>query len=109
MKTKTTEEISKRFIQAMNEIINSEKQHGGQITSVKAFARSIGQLPQNFSKFKTHKQHVTLPIIAEACKLYKINPTFLILGEGELFLSNDLTALIDKHEKRIKRLEKMLK
>lgn len=109
MKSKDHAEATKRFSEAVTDVIHRSKLNGGKINSVRAFAESIGQLPQNFSKYNTkHKQMVSAPIIIAACKLYRINPTWIMLGEGEMYLSSDLQAKTSDLEERMKRIEKLL-
>lgn len=106
MKTKNTKELTARFIEAMHEIIKNDKLSNGKIDTVKAFAESIGQSPQNVSMFSKKGRHVGTAIIIETCLKYRVNPTYLILGEGEMFLSNDLTGRVNDLEKRVRKLEK---
>lgn len=108
MRNEHTKKITERFVEAMTDVIRKNKLNGGKITSVKAFAESLGQLPQNFSKYTAMNQHVTNPIIEIACRKYNISPNYLILGIGEMYLSDDVTGKTDRLEDRIKRLERLL-
>lgn len=109
MKSKDHAEATKRFLEAMMDVIHRSKLKGGKVNSAKAFAVSIGQLPQNFSKYTTKsKQMVSAPIIIAACKLYRLNPTWIMLGEGGMYLSSDLEAKTGDLEERMKRIEKLL-
>lgn len=93
----------------MYDIIKTHNQEGGKITDAKSFAESIGLTSQIFSKYNTHKQHVTLPIIVKACIKYRMNPTYIILGEGLPFLDEKYVDKVKELEDRLKRIEKMLK
>lgn len=106
MRTKKTEAVTGRFLAAMHEIIKKNKIDKGRIATRQAFAESIGQSPQNFAKLNNNGQHVSMSIIAEVCRKYRVNPTYLILGEGDMFLSDDLRGKITEIEKRLLRLEK---
>lgn len=108
MKTKEHKEVTDRFQTAIFDVIKRNKLAGKDITSTKAFAEAIGQTPQNFSKFSRKQQMVSMPIVIAACKKFKISPNYLILGIGEMYLTEDVSGKTDQLEERIKRLEKML-
>lgn len=96
-------------MEAMHELIKRDKLKGGKVDSVKAFAASIGQSPQNFSKYSTHGQHVSIVVVIDACKRYRINPTWLVLGEGEMFLGEQPEPALEDIKRRLIRIEKLLK
>lgn len=104
MKTKETKELTERFNEAMHEIVKRGKVNKSKIDSLEAFAESIGQSPQNMYKFK-NGQHVGTNILSRTFKRYRVNPTWLFLGEGEMFLTDDLAGKVNELEKRLKRLE----
>lgn len=108
MKNKFTKEITDRFQEAMLDVIKKNKLSGGKINSVKAFAESLGQLPQNFSKYSNKGQHVSISIIEAACRKYNISPNYLVLGIGEMYLSQDVGGKVNTLEDRIKRIERLL-
>lgn len=108
MKNKFTKEITDRFQEAMFDIIKKNKMSGGEIDSVKAFAESLNQLPQNFSKYSRKNQHVSIAIIESACRKYKISPNYLVLGMGEMYLASDIAGKANALEERVKRLERLL-
>lgn len=100
--------MTDRFLAAMYDIIKRNKTSGKGIKSVKAFAESIDQLPQNFSKFTQKNQHVSAQIIEAACRKHRISPNYIILGIGEMYLTEDVAGKTDQLEERIKKIEKML-
>lgn len=67
-RTKETKAVTERFMSAMFDIIKEQKLKNGKIDTVKAFAESLGQSAQNFSKLGTHGQHVSMPIVEAAWK-----------------------------------------
>lgn len=96
MKSKKTQAVTDRFIQAMNAIIYENVQDGGEIKTESAFSISIGSTPQNFHKIINRGQDVTARLITTACEKYRINPTWLHLNEGDMFLKeigNDITSV----------------
>lgn len=111
MKTRPneTKQATKRFLDCMNDVINKHKQEGGKIVNVKEFAVSIGLSPQNFSKYNTKDQHISTPILVKSCKLYRMNPTYIILGEGLPFLDTHYVDKIKQLEERVKKLEALIK
>lgn len=106
MRTPHTKSLTSRFIEAMHQLISEQKQKGGKIKSYAAFAESIKQSPQNFNKIAKGKQDVSAQIIEASCRVHEINPMFLILGQGEMFLSDDR---LNKLESRVSKLERLIK
>lgn len=99
--------VSVRFMVVVNSIIHYHKVNNGEITTMAAFAESIGQLPQNLNKYK-YGQRVTTQIIEATCKKYKINANYLFYGKGEMFLTE---PSIKRAQilKKMKELEALLK
>lgn len=91
----------------VNSIIHYHKINNGKITTMVAFAESIGQLPQNLDRYK-HGQRVTTQIIEATCKKYKINTNFLFYGKGEMFLTEQSIKRA-QILKKMKELETLLK
>lgn len=99
--------ISARFMLVANSIIHYNKVNKGKITTMTAFAESIGQTFQNFYKYKSG-QRVTTQIIEAACKRHKINANYLFYGKGEMFLSEPGIKRV-QILKKMKELEALLK
>lgn len=99
--------ISARFMLVANSIIHYHKVNNGKITTMTAFADSIGQSLQNLNKYK-YGQRVTTQIIEAACKKHKINANYLFYGEGEMFLSEPGIKRV-QILKKMKELEALLK
>lgn len=99
--------ITERFKTVMFDIITTGKKKRTGITSVSAFARSIGYSSQNLGKYFNHFQGVSTPVIEAACRKYRINPTWLILGEGEMYLKAEKKK--QTLEERVKKLESLIK
>lgn len=57
-----------------------------QIRSEAQFARSVGLIPQNLNLVMNQGQNVSLLTIEAICRVYRVNPTFIILGEGRMYL-----------------------
>lgn len=96
MKSKKTQAVTDRFIQAMNQVILENRNSGGDIVDYSSYAISLGETPQNFHKVINKGQHVTTRLITIACEIYRISPTWLILNEGDMFLKeigNDITSV----------------
>lgn len=91
----------------VNSVIAYHRANNGRITTVIAFAKSVGQTAQNFQKYK-YGQRVTTQIIEAACKKYKINANYLFYGKGEMFLTEPSIKRA-KILKKMKELEVLLK
>lgn len=107
MRTKKTEEITKRYLELVHELIKKERLKGGKIVNMKVFSESVNYPPQNFSKFHTSDQHVTLSLVELSCRKFGFSPTYLILGTGNKHLNNSdsLEQRVTDLEKKVKRLE----
>lgn len=110
MKTSYTDAMTERFIMAVNDIIISENKSGGKAVSVRAFALSIGTLQQNLNRIVNEGQGVSIAIVETTCRIYRVNPTFIILGEGEMYLTDK--SQISKRsqiKKKLSEIEDLLK
>lgn len=108
MKTPRTKAITKRFLEAMYEIIRQHSVKRGKVVNVQEFALSLGYTSANFYKIEYGGRFVGMDILASACAKYRINPTYLILGEGDLFLE-PTGVTVDDLSKRVLAMEKKLK
>lgn len=110
MKTSHTDAMTERFIMAVNDIIISESKSGGKAVSVRAFAKSIGTLQQNLNRIINNGQGVSIALVETTCRLYRVNPTFIILGEGEMYL-NTRPQISRRPEitKKLREIEDLLK
>lgn len=109
MRNPYTKAMTKRFVEAMNTIIHQNVLRGGKIIDGSKFARTINVAPQNMNKWLKGEQDVGSIFIEAACRVHRVNPTWIILGEGEMFLASDLNAKVGDHEIRLQRIEKLLK
>lgn len=106
---KGLEGVTERFVKAMNTIIAKSKLEKGDIRSFRDFGRKIGIDSTNFSKIKGHAgqdaqtRGVNARLIRAICVEFEVNPTWLILGTGEMFLNETETL-----EKRISRIERKM-
>lgn len=106
MRTNKTTLVTKRFLEAVKEIIRRNEKSGGKIIDYQSFAESVGDTPQNFQKVRTQGQMVGRDMMIESIHKYRINPTWLILGEGEMFLKEDINGRLEAIERRLAKLEK---
>lgn len=107
MASKNIKGIAERFLIAMREIIASHKLKGGKVIDAKTFSKSIGQNPQNLNAITQGRRNVSLAIVEAICRKHLINPTWLIMGSGEMKLREDNRLQLDDHENRIRKLEKI--
>lgn len=87
MRTPESKAATKRYVEAMREVIRRNQDNGGDITSETAFAESLGHSVQNINKLTNGIQDVTLDLLIQSAKTYGINPIFVLLDLGEKFLS----------------------
>lgn len=111
LRTENTKAISKRFLQVMEEII-AKKRGAKERFNITDFAKSIRTDAPNFYKIKDGKRDVSVALVSELCLNHNVNPTWLILAKGAMFLDevpkNGVASKFEELEKRLKRLEKKL-
>lgn len=73
--------ISERFILAVNQLIKENK-----VKSIRQFCQSINYLPQSISQVIHGQRDVTIDVLRNAIEKYNINPLFLFMGEGSVFI-----------------------
>lgn len=76
-----SEEIRKRFVQAVEAIASSGYPKDSTVVSI---VRSIGLEPSNFYRLRKEGQYPTLDNCVELCLKYDINPLWLFMGDGSM-------------------------
>lgn len=69
------------MIKAMKAVIATSET----VLTKKDFADSIGTTQQAISRWNSREANCTVENIAAACKKFRINPEYIILGSGEMF------------------------
>lgn len=115
MKSKHHKAVTERFKQAVNTIIYQNKQKGKSPSNMSAFAESIGDNQQNFGKLWSKGQDVTSRLLEPTFRLYGVNPAWIYLNRGEMFLkdevplSKEIANLIKQMETLTGKLEQLQK
>lgn len=113
MRNPYTKAMTKRFVEAMNTIIHQNVLRGGDFTDKSKFAKTIKVRPQNMNKWLNGSQDVGSVFIEAICRSHRVNPAWIILGEGEMFLQSksmdDITALAMQLRGIASKLEKQEK
>jgi transcriptional regulator with XRE-family HTH domain len=102
---KHSEEVTARFVKAMDHVI-ARRLDG--VDSRHAFAKKIGEYPQNFSKMEQGTRYPTLDQVHLICKLFDVDALWLLLGIGEMFLDQKKSVSAKVVEDKLARLEKRL-
>lgn len=97
-------DVTKRFIQCHDFLKES-----GKVRSSRQFALEISYLPQNLNKVLKGERDIPMEPLRSAIEVFRINPTFLYLGEGKMFMGSEeeehfrlLTVVTDtQNEERI--------
>jgi transcriptional regulator with XRE-family HTH domain len=100
------DEVSKRFLNAMRQIISERKQGCKTITQ---FAKMIGEHQQNISKMEKGERFPTIDQICRLCLIFDISPTWILLGEGEMNQVTDIKAALQIITQRVSKMEKAMK
>jgi len=74
-------DVTKRFIQCHDFLKES-----GKVRSSRQFALEISYLPQNLNKVLKGDRDIPMEPLRSAIEVFRINPTFLYLGEGKMFM-----------------------
>ncbi len=77
-------EVTKRFIQCHDRLKES-----GRVRSSRQFALEINYLPQNLNKVLKGERDIPMEPLRSAIETFRINPTFLYLGEGKMFMQSE--------------------
>lgn len=77
-------DVTKRFIQCHDFLKES-----GKVRSSRQFALKISYLPQNLNKVLKGERDIPMEPLRTAIEVFRINPTFLYLGEGKMFLGSE--------------------
>lgn len=77
-------DVTKRFIQCHDFLKES-----GTVRSSRQFALEIKYLPQNLNKVLKGERDIPMEPLRSAIEVFRINPTFLYLGEGKMFMRKE--------------------
>lgn len=93
MRTEESKAATRRYVQAMREIIRRNQDNGGRIINDSAFAESLGHSSQNINKLTTGVQDPTNDLLIRSAKMYGINPNYVLLGIGGMFLTETIPPI----------------
>jgi len=96
--------ITQRFIKCHDKL-----REEGRVRSSRQFAMSLDYLPQSLSEILKNRRDVTIELMRKAIEKYKMNPVYILTGEGPMFMTEEdhktfrvLTIVTDsKDEERI--------
>lgn len=77
-------DVTKRFVQCHDFLKES-----GKVRSSRQFALEISYLPQNLNKVLKGDRDIPMEPLRSAIEVFRINPTFLYLGEGKMFMGSE--------------------
>ncbi len=76
--------VSQRFIKCHNKLREEKR-----VRSSRAFALSLEYLPQSLSEILKGRRDVTIELLRKAVALYKINPVYIMTGDGPMFMTDE--------------------
>ena len=76
--------VTQRFIKCHDKLREDNR-----IRSSRQFAMALDYLPQSLSEILKGRRDVTIDLLRKAVEKYKINPVYLITGEGPLFMTEE--------------------
>jgi phage repressor protein C with HTH and peptisase S24 domain len=76
--------ITQRFIRCHDQLKLDRR-----IRSSRQFAQSLDYLPQSLSEILKCRRDVTIELLRKAVEKYRMNPTYLLTGEGAMFVSEE--------------------
>jgi transcriptional regulator with XRE-family HTH domain len=83
--------ITQRMLTVMRSIIASDPQ----VKNQEQFAKAIGIVKQALSRWKSGQANSTLENVAQVCHRFKVNPSYLIMGVGDVFLYSESKVNIE--------------
>jgi plasmid maintenance system antidote protein VapI len=96
----TKDEISTRFIWAVNAVLSNNL-----IPNKSALAESLRVKPSKFSEILNGRMKVGIDMIAIMCDFYNISPDWILMSRGNnLFRTSELPAYCVDDEKWIKKI-----
>ena len=75
--------VSQRFVLVVNKLIKDST-----VKSARKLSQSLDYLPQSLSEVVKGKRDVPIEVIQKLIARYNVNPLFLFMGEGEIFLDD---------------------
>lgn len=78
------------------------------IKNATQFAHSIGEHPQNISKFENGDRFPTVDQICRLCLIYSISPSWVLLNQGEMRAHHDLIEDVRQLQLRMATVEKQI-
>ncbi|HPB53171.1 MAG TPA: peptidase S24, partial [Saprospiraceae bacterium] len=76
--------VSERFVLAIKKLIKD-----GNIKSMRRISLELDYLPQSLSEVTKGKRDVPVEVLQRFITRFNVNPIFLFMGEGEIFLDQD--------------------
>lgn len=76
--------VSQRFIKCHNKLREEKR-----VKSSRQFALSLDYLPQSLSEILKGRRDVTIELLRKAVETYKINPVFIMTGNGPMFMTEE--------------------
>lgn len=74
--------VSQRFAKCHHQLKADKR-----IRSSRQFAQAVDYLPQSLSEILKGRRDVTVELLRRVTEVYKINPTYLLMGSGPMFLT----------------------
>ncbi len=76
--------VTQRFIKCHDKLREDNR-----VRSSRQFAMSLDYLPQSLSEILKGRRDVTIELLRKAVEHYKINPVYIMTGEGPMFMSEE--------------------
>lgn len=76
--------VSQRFIKCHNKLREEKR-----VRSSRQFALSLDYLPQSLSEILKGRRDVTIELLRKAIAKYKINPVYVMTGDGPMFMTEE--------------------
>ena len=76
--------VSQRFIKCHNKLREDKR-----VRSSRQFALSLDYLPQSLSEILKGRRDVTIELLRKAIEKYKMNPVYIMTGEGPMFMTEE--------------------
>lgn len=114
MNNKYTKEVSQRYAKCVNDLIARNKKSKGKYSTLPKFGKSIGQHYANIHKIISGKGKVGMVVFEATCRVHNLNPTYIILGIGDPYLSEKskpktLSEAINDIQEGVDRIRLMVK
>lgn len=102
--TDELDQIRLRCLACMRAVIANDPDTSNELL----FCNKIGLINTSLYRWKNGTGGPTLQNVVMICKKFNISPSYIILGQGDMYGDAEVIKRIENLEKKVRKLEKLL-